>query len=237
MTRAVLERRLDLALTVLAFLVLPSIAIETVAEDPTLLDITEALDWMIWIGFGAVLVGLYAVTRDMRLFARRHAFDVLIVVLTPPLAPEAWQAFRALRVLRFARLVLAGVRLHHFMSGISRVSVVGPAAVVLVTVVLGAAIALRLVEPETATSFASSVWWAVSRVTALGDGGIVPATPVGRGLELALVVAGLAFLSLITAAIATIFVRADAEDKDDVGKLDQVLERLERIEARLPERS
>lgn len=230
--RSDIARRLDVLLTVLAFLVLPSILLETVAEDPTILRITNVMDWLIWLGFGATLVALYAVFPDRRAFARRHTFDVLIVVLTPPLAPEAWQAFRALRVLRFLRLVLAGFRLHRFMRGIARVSIVGPAAVVLVVVVVGAAIALRLIEPEATSSFSSSVWWAISRVTALGDGGIAPETITGRALELAVVLSGLAFLSLITAATATIFVRAEKE-ADPPDRLGEVITRLDRIEQRL----
>lgn len=96
--------RLDFTLTVLAFLVLPAIAIETVADDPNWLQFASLLDWAIWIGFGAVLIALYFVIPDRNLFFRKHAFDVLIVVLTPPVAPEMWQAFRALRVLRSCAL-------------------------------------------------------------------------------------------------------------------------------------
>ena len=47
-------------------------------------------------------------------------------------------------------------------------------------------------------------------------------------------VAGIAMFGVITATIAAYFVEQDAEE-DLAARLDQVMERLDRIEARLPE--
>jgi voltage-gated potassium channel len=235
MTRQQLHARLDFGLTLLALLVLPALLLEAFTTDPLWLDAANKLDWAIWIGFALILVALFFVERDRRRFWRGHAFDLLIVVLTPPIAPDLLQSFRALRALRLVRLLLAGMRLHRFARGLTRASVVGPAAVVLAVIIVGSATVVNQIEPGV-PSIIDALWWSISRVTALGDGGIVLTEPVSRALELVVVLSGLAFLSLITAAIATIFVRAEEAADPELEKLDAIVARLDRIEARLNER-
>jgi voltage-gated potassium channel len=58
-------------------------------------------------------------------------------------------------------------------------------------------------------------------------------SPAGRGVAVVLMIAGIALFGVITATIAAYFVEQKAED-DLGGRLDQILERLDRIEAELP---
>jgi voltage-gated potassium channel len=233
--RARVHAALDVLLTVFALLVLPSLLIEAVTsdDDVTWTAVGEALDWFIWIGFAVCVAAILVIAPDRRRAARTHAIDIALVILTPPIVPGSWQALRALRILRILRLVLAGVRLHRYSRHLTRTTVVGPAAVVLAVVLLGAATAIRIIEPDRAPSTAQAMWWAVSRATALGDGGVTIGTPTGRAVEILVVMSGLAFLSLITAAVASIFVKAQEPEDPEMPKLDQILERLDRIESRL----
>jgi voltage-gated potassium channel len=225
----------DALLTLFAVLVLPSLLIEAVTSDDDVVwtAVGEALDWFIWVGFALCVAAIMFVAPNTRRALRSHAIDIALVVLTPPFVPGSWQALRALRVLRILRLVFAGVRLHRYSRNFTRTTVVGPAAVVLIVVMLGAATAIRVIEPDRATSTAQAMWWALSRATALGDGGVVVATPQGRAVEILVVMSGLAFLSLITAAIATIFVKSEEPSDPEMPKLDEILQRLDRIEKRL----
>src|SRR5687767_9089978 len=157
MTRQQLHTRLDLGLTILALLVLPALVLETFATEPPWIAAASALDWAIWLGFAAILIALFFVERDRRRFWRGHAFDLLIVVLTPPIAPELWQSFRALRALRLVRLLLAGMRLHRFARGLTRASVVGPAAVVLAVIIVGSATVVNMIEPGV-PSITDALW-------------------------------------------------------------------------------
>jgi voltage-gated potassium channel len=233
--RARLHTTFDVLLTIFAVLVLPSVLVEALADpqDPVWIATGEGLDWFIWVGFALSVAGALAVAPDRRRAFRSHALDIALVVVTPPVVPEAWQALRALRTLRLLRLVLAGFRLHRYARLVSRKNVVAPAALVLVVVLLLAATAARILEPDNVPSVGHGMWWAVSRVTALGDGGIALSTTAGRALEIGVVLSGLAFLSLITAAIATVFVKSEEEADPEIAKLDEVLERLDRLEARL----
>ena len=74
------------------------------------------------------------------------------------------------------------------------------------------------------------VWWAVVTVTTVGYGDAYPTTVQGRLIGIVLMLVGIGFLSLLTAAVASRFVRVDTE-----GEIAEVRESLHRIEADLAE--
>ena len=222
---------LDRAMTALALLVLPAIVLqELIPDDSPLQWVTEVTDWFIWGGFVVCLAGIFVLCEKKSSFFRAYRFDLLLVLLTPPLAPQAWQALRVLRTLRILRLALAGYRLHRQAQGLKRASVVGPAAVVLAVIVISAASAIRAVEPTSVPTPQAGLWWATSRLTSMGDGGIQLQTLEGRVVELFVALSGLAFLSLITAAVASIFVHSQHRPDPHGEKLDAILDRLEKLE-------
>lgn len=218
-------------MTGLALLVLPAIVMqELIPDDSPWQSMSEAMDWFIWIGFIACLSGIFALHQSKANFFRTYRFDLLLVLLTPPIAPAAWQALRVLRTLRILRLALAGYRLHKQAQGLKRAGVVGPAALVLTVILISAAALIQTVEPSSVTTPQAALWWATSRLTSMGDGGIQLHTLEGRFVELLLALSGLAFLSLITAAVASIFVHAQHRPDPHGEKLDAILDRLERLE-------
>lgn len=110
-----------------ALLVLPSLIADAIAEDDeTLLYLAADLDWVIWFGFAFTLIAIFVVTEDRRRALRAHAMDIALVLITPPVVPQALQALRGLRLLRLARLVLVGIRLHRYSKMIRSASVIWP---------------------------------------------------------------------------------------------------------------
>jgi voltage-gated potassium channel len=81
-------------------------------------------------------------------------------------------------------------------------------------------------------SYPDALWWAVTTITTVGYGDRFPLSPAGRGVAVVLMVAGIAMFGIVTASIAAYFVEQRAE-QDLAGRLDQLLERLDRLEARL----
>ena len=233
--REAIHSRLDDALTVFAFLVLPSILLDDWADDQTMRAVAVGFDWAVWLGFTFSLIGIAVVAINRRQVLRVHALDVLLVLLTPPFVPNAWQAFRLLRSLRLLRLFLAGTRLHRHARRLTHTNVVGPAAVLLALIIVTAATFVSIVEPDHVPTIGIGLWWAASRVAAMGDGGVTLTAPAARLAEIALAVCGLAFLSLITAAIATVFIRSKQNTADVDHRLDEILRRLERIEKKSTE--
>jgi voltage-gated potassium channel len=85
------------------------------------------------------------------------------------------------------------------------------------------------------------LWWAVQTVTTVGYGDVTPENAIGRSIAAIVMLTGIGFLTVVTAAITAVFVesarrrlRAETE-KTERDRHGEILERLERIESRLPE--
>jgi voltage-gated potassium channel len=82
----------------------------------------------------------------------------------------------------------------------------------------------------------------VQTVTTVGYGDVTPANPVGRIIAAVVMLTGIGFLTVVTAAITAVFVESarrrfrDETEQVERDRHGEILERLERIEARLPER-
>ena len=131
---------------------------------------------------------------------------------------------------------------------VHRVSTPRGAAVVIATtstvITFAAGLLMTVVDHENYESIGDGLWWAVQTVTTVGYGDNVPTTVPGRLLAAVVMLFGIGFLTVITAAITSIFVErarlqrmgADAQalTAEQFSQLDG---RLERIEAALTDRS
>jgi voltage-gated potassium channel len=83
-------------------------------------------------------------------------------------------------------------------------------------IVAGGAVAA--VETDIVTSFPRGIWWSLSLMTTVGFLGAPPTTTPGAILSVALMVGGFFLLALVSAALASLFVREDekpAETRED----------------------
>jgi len=117
------------------------------------------------------------------------------------------------------------------------------AAIVIATVstamTVGAGFLITVVDRKDFPSFASGLWWGAQTVTTIGYGDHVPTTLAGRLVAVVIMLVGIGFLTVITAAITSTFVarsRREPEKPSDAERLiaeqlRQLDSRLERIEA------
>jgi voltage-gated potassium channel Kch len=121
------------------------------------------------------------------------------------------------------------------------------AGVVIATVstamTVAAGVLMTTIDHENFPSVGSGLWWAVQTVTTVGYGDHVPVTVAGRLVAALVMLVGIGFLTVITAAITSTFVsRSRLEQSPPVTasptaeQLEQIDERLERIEAALAAR-
>ena len=106
--------------------------------------------------------------------------------------------------------------------------------VIATLLVLAGGVLVRLIEPHTFDSIGLALWWAVTTVTTVGYGDVVPVKPAGRMVASALMITGFASLSLITGVIASILVHKRTEaaapaTAAGVEQLDQRLAEIERL--------
>ena len=116
--------------------------------------------------------------------------------------------------------------------------------VTLLTVIL-AGVAMRIFDHDEFPNVWLGMWWALQTVTTVGYGDIVPTNLSGRLIAAVTMLEGIAFITIVTAAITSTFIeRARREHKSedradrrssprrDVAPID---DRLDRIEQRLSE--
>jgi voltage-gated potassium channel len=131
-----------------------------------------------------------------------------------------------------------------FEGVLERVKTVRGAAVVIAatstSITLGAGLLMTVADHHNFPSIGSGLWWAIQTVTTVGYGDHVPATVAGRLIAALVMLAGIGFLTVITAAITSSFVsRSPIEQTTSSGdaptaeQFRQMDERLERIEAAL----
>ena len=231
-----LVHALEWPMAVLALLVIPVLVMEDRATTPQIREAAIAVNWVIWIAFAAEFIARW-MADGTRAYPRKAWFDLLLIVITPPIGvPEAMQGLRSLRVLRLLRLVRAfavagmGLRLAHRHFGRQKFHYV--LIVTTATVVLGAVglYALESDQNQAIRHFGDALWWAITTVTTVGYGDIVPMTPEGRLIAVVLMLTGIGVIGLFTASVASLLF---VEQKGPPPELAEILVRLERIEAAL----
>jgi voltage-gated potassium channel len=107
--------------------------------------------------------------------------------------------------------------------------------VVAIVLVSAAGFLVRIVEPDTFTSLGLAYWWAVTTVTTVGYGDVVPEDPAGRVVGALLMLTGLALIPTLTSVIvSTLIAKRRSEEQEDIKRLEaEEATVLERIEQRL----
>jgi voltage-gated potassium channel len=221
---------------VAAVLVVPVIAIEQSSIGEPWRSVAAALNWAIWIAFAIELAVMLAVVPNRWAWLRRHPIEVVIVLLTPPFLPASLQGARVLRLLRLLRLVRAAqlARAVFSLDGLRWASLLA-----LVTT-LGGGAAFAYAEGAELSTW-DGVWWAVTTMTTVGYGDIYPESTLGRLIATAVMVVGIGFVAILTAALAERFVTREVEaeagelSEEIEGGQAEVLQELRAITSRLRE--
>jgi len=112
-------------------------------------------------------------------------------------------------------------------------------ASVTVSVTIVAAVAIHFTDPKNFPNIGDSLWWAIQTVTTVGYGDLVPASAAGRLVAALVMLVGIGFLTVITAAIISTFnetarKRIEGNTSDGIStKIDEISARLEMIDAKL----
>jgi voltage-gated potassium channel len=98
---------------------------------------------------------------------------------------------------------------------------------------------IHFTDEQNFPNIGDGLWWAVQTVTTVGYGDLVPTSTTGRLIAALVMIGGIGFLTVITAAITSTFIEharrrtGGAEDDMFSAKLDQISVRLDVIEAAL----
>ena len=229
-----ITHRLEPVVLLFALLIIPVVLVEESHAPKSMKDVAEVVNWLIWIAFAVEFVFVLVVAPRKRAAFHAHWFDALIVVVTPPFLPGLLSFLRAARLVRLLRLTRLGmvggkaIRSEHVFTSRETFRYVALLTGLLV-VIAGASISVA--DKRDFPNTALGMWWAVTTVTTVGYGDVVPHTVAGRVIACILMFVGIGFLSMLTATIASSFVSRDADASGT--SIEDVMRKLESIERRL----
>jgi voltage-gated potassium channel len=231
-----MERRFHRPVIVATLLVIPVMILQGLDPGQPWSTIGYVGDSAIWLVFLAEVVAMLSVTADRWQWVRSNPLDVMIVVLTPPVAPAVLQSVRVLRLLRLVRLF----RVARLVRGVFTIEGVRYAAfLAFVTLIVGAQ---AFVSSESDyDSIGQGLYWAIGTMTTAGSGDVVATTNETEAVGSVLMFVGLAFGAIITGAIAQRFIVTEhtvtqgnletlAKQDATHAKLDAIAQRLDRLE-------
>jgi voltage-gated potassium channel len=109
-------------------------------------------------------------------------------------------------------------------------------AAVTIVVTIASGILMRVFDHRDFPTVAEGLWWATQTVTTVGYGDVVPTNAVGKVIAVVVMVAGIAFVTVVTAAITAAFVESGRRrylaerDQGIEAKLDEISRRLAGLE-------
>jgi voltage-gated potassium channel len=119
-----------------------------------------------------------------------------------------------------------------------------PRAIATILVIAGvmvtaASFLARLVEPEVFDNIGISYWWAITTLTTVGYGDVVPESTGGRLVGVMLMLGGLALIPTTTSVVVTLLIHkfgqteqaADRQERRELAaRLARIEEKLDRLE-------
>lgn len=161
----------------------------------------------IWVLFGADYTWRLLRSTNRRRFIWTHPLDLLLLALP------------ALRPLRLLRL-LTVLQVLNRSGGTSlrgRVSIYVATATTLVGFCAALAVldAERTAPEANITTFPDACWWVLTTITTVGYGDRYPVTGTGRLVAIALMLAGIALLGVVTASLASWLIERVSEEQEE----------------------
>jgi len=242
------QARFEIVVLVAALLVIPVIVVEQSYAGEPWRTAAAVANWAIWFIFVTEVVVMTSVVQNRRVWLRQHLLDLAIIVLTPPFMPSSLQAFRAFRLLRLLRLLRAirATRKVFTVNGLQYIAIL--AALTL----FGGGAAFAAAEGRDVSTW-DGVWWAMTTMTTVGYGDISPQTHLGRAIAVVVMLVGIGFIAVLTAALAQRFVAEEVREEvekaeEEIGdefaeaeadvltEIREIGVRLRRVEERLAQR-
>ena len=191
------ERWSTVPLAILALLYLGFYSLEVLGDLPPMVffDFVVISD-VIWGIFILDFAARFFLSNEKVTFLKRNAIELVALILP---------FFRAFRMFRVVIALGFLSRVGKTLS--ARINIyVGLILPLLIYVcALGVYDAEHKAPGANITNFGDSIWWAFVTICTIGYGDYYPVTFEGRAIAVLLMVAGLAFISVITVSVATMF--------------------------------
>jgi voltage-gated potassium channel len=221
----------ELPVTILALVIAPALVLEGHAKTAGIREAARAVNWIVWLAFCGEYTAKLALAPDRSRFVRKGWLDLLIVILAAPVPLTgviAGTPARVVGLLRFARgaaVAAMGLRLRSHLLRPHRLHFAAATTALIISLGALGIFAVEHGVNDRIQTIGDALWWSIVTATTVGYGDVSPVTPEGRLIAVCLMLLGIAFIGVFTATISSHFF--------DQGRVNQVEERLARIEAKL----
>ena len=217
---------------------IPVLIIEADASG-RLLDAAFVANWLIWGVFAIELAAILIVANRKGAALRAHWLDAAIVVVTAPPFGKVLASLRLLRLARLLRLLRVGVIVSRALQAERRLTsgqVFRVVALITLFIVVVAGSAEATFDSSEFHSVWDGVWWATVTVTTVGYGDLYPKDVEGRLIAMVVMLFGIGFLSVLTATVASQFVKSERQDEttEVMKTLREIQADVAELKARLP---
>jgi len=164
----------------------------------------DIIQWISWSAFAIdVVYGLFKSDKRLQ-YLKLHPLEIASVLL-PFLRP-----LRLLRVISFGGLAIQKIAIGRQFTITIKVALtaffIAYISAVQITIIE------RTANGSNIKSFEDGLWWAITTVTTVGYGDRFPTTNEGRLLAVLLMITGISLIGVITASVASWFVRMSSNE-------------------------
>jgi voltage-gated potassium channel len=193
-----------LTLLAVLFLIVFSIPAFVVDLSDNAQRFIELIQWICWLAFALDLFFGLLTSNSKKEYLLKHPLELMSVLL-PFLRP-----LRLMRVISFGGLALQKIAMGKQFAITIKVALT--AVFVSYIAAVQITISERDIEGSNIKTFSDGLWWAVTTVTTVGYGDRFPTTTEGRILAVMLMLVGISLVGVITASVASWFVRLSQEE-------------------------
>lgn len=203
------------------------------------MDVSRIFDWAIWLVFCFETCLLTSLVRNKRRYLINNWMNLVIIFGGLPLEWTYTPLVGVLRNLRLLLMIYLLIRVFRRLRRFLAQGRVGPTLVIALIVVVTSGIIVTRLDPSMGSVW-DGMWWAWVTVSHTGYGDIVPKNGAGRFFGALLILLGVVLVSLLTANLSAFIIggeveKVEKEERKEEVLLQQVSERLERIEKLLAE--
>ena len=205
---------LVLSFTLLCTLIVPLVL--HLADDAA--KLADRIGWAAWLLFTLEYAVRLGFADNRKKFFRENLTDlaVVLVALPTPLVAHDEAAFS---ILRAVRVLVMAFEIGKDISHLCRTRNVPYALAIVVLAVVTCGVLGYHFEAKAKganiTDAGDGVWWALTTITTVGYGDKYPITWPGRFVAIALMIVGIAFTGIISAALVSVFLRKTEFEVDE----------------------
>jgi len=204
------------------------------AKDLVPHELTKSIDWTIWLFFVTETAVLTALVHKKSDYLKNNWLNLVIIIAG---LDVIWDYTPLAGILRGLRLLLLVTLLAHFSRSLMEIlgqNRLGSTLAIALVVTVISGILVSGLDPGIGSPI-DGIWWAWVTVTTVGYGDVSPKSGAGRIFAGMLILLGIGLISVLTANISAFLIGRDQirEERELRGRLHDIQQRLERIEASL----